>query len=100
MRALGKFAAVVLLLVLVVAGLNASSQGINQLTMNNQGPVFAIYKAGREIDVLVMGRTYHCSQPSGHEIQALIMRQGIKLQGKLLNHWQECRRTWFRAGRS
>lgn len=100
MRAVGKFTAVFLLCMLVVAGLNTSSQGINQLTMNNQGPVFAINRVGREIDVSAMGRTYRCSQPTRHEIQALIMRQGIKLQGELRDYWQECQRTWFGAGRS
>lgn len=100
MRAVGKCAAVFLLFMLVVAGLNTSSQGINQLTMNNQGPVFAIYRAGREIDVLAMGRTYRCSQSTCHEIQALIVRQGFKLQGELREYWQECQRAWFRAGHS
>lgn len=61
MRSVVWLLSVSILFMLVVAGLNISNQGINDLTLSNPGYVIAVHVEQEEVYVEALGSRYLCS---------------------------------------
>lgn len=84
----------IILITLVVAGLNISNQGINDLTMNNQGQVIAIHIEGQEAHIEALGNTYRCNKALLNNGQARIQREADRLRVYVQGVWRHCQQQW------
>lgn len=77
-----------ILFMLVAAGLNISNQGLNDLTMNNPGYVFAVHLGDGQVQVEALGQIYPCTAESMRDIQAHLNKLTLRITiaGKVVLH--------------
>ncbi|MGI6434295.1 MAG: hypothetical protein ACOX0F_02870 [Syntrophomonadaceae bacterium] len=86
-----------ILIMLVAAGLNISNQGINDLTMNNQGPVIAIRIEGYEACIEALGNTYHFNEDTLKDGQARLHKEAARCRLYVQSFWRHCQQQWLPA---
>lgn len=81
MSKLKQFFLLFILLLLFIAGLNISNKGINHLTLENRGPVFACNYEQGSLNVQLLSKDYKVtSELMNYEWQ--LVRQKAKTQGQ------------------
>ncbi|ABI68887.1 hypothetical protein [Syntrophomonas wolfei] len=81
MSKLKQFFLIFILLVLFIGGLNLSNQGINHLTLDNRGPVFACNYEQGSLNLQLLSQDYKVS-PELVNYEWQLLRQTAKNQGQ------------------
>gem|GEM_PF-3499777 len=85
------------LTVLVAAGLNIANQGINDLTLSNQGYVIALHLEDEGVYIEAMGEKYPCSKALLQQAKEGFITGVVWLKAYMQELWAQLQQRYIRV---